>query len=66
MYKPTVPLVVKPQNGEKRPLFIGTILSGRMEAVGVASGKFRGKTQNGNIVAYFDPLGDKKSKRRKK
>ena len=55
MYKPVKPFVVKPEPGEKRNLFIGASLSGRMNAAHIALGEYKIKKQKGNFVVYFDP-----------
>jgi len=59
MYRPTRPMIIKKQKGDKRVLFSGAGVSARCEGVEVADMDYRlAKTKKGYIV-WCEPKGIK-------
>ena len=55
MYKPVIPLVLAPNEGDPRPVFTDEAVSARSHGVRTASGAYRVKGCEDGQVMYWDP-----------
>ena len=56
MYRPTKPLVIAPNKGDRRPL-APAMLACRTHAIRVAEGEYVARKDKGGVLVYFAPGG---------